>query len=384
MSILSPDLAVRQPLTLRAIFPLILGYYAQAVLAILPNTFIIKLLLLPFIAWQAWRCAVRFDFAALLAQSLGDQSADRLAFFNFFFMTAMFCIALRSFEWALIKRPLRRYEIPKRRQDAPIERCLSASNVLLDAFELLHNQRGIGWSWSPNPFPREIPPPPSIAWFAIKTVVKLTVFDASHYIIECACPSVSSPGGGSIFDPRLGLVPRTALAALSGICGGVWSYALVDSLYHPSLLWPRVFHRPWISGVVRWHQLMRHFFIVFGARPGGMLYGKPGAFLGAFTVSAILHHTGVWGTGRGTDLTTPWFFLMMGGGAAMEDVFKRLTGSRVQGWGGWLWTMTWTTLWGTFMIDGWARRGAFAAALLPNRFRLGKIVVDMIIALSGR
>jgi len=86
MTIYSPDPALRQPLTLATVFPLFLGFYAQAVLAILPNTFIFKLLLLPFILWQAWRCAVGLDFGASLAQLPGYQGADRFVFLNFCFV----------------------------------------------------------------------------------------------------------------------------------------------------------------------------------------------------------------------------------------------------------------------------------------------------------
>jgi len=86
MAIYSPDPALRQPLTLAAFFPLFLGFYAQAVLAILPNTFIFKLLLLPFILWQAWRCAVGLDFGAFLAQLPGYQGADGFVFLNFCFV----------------------------------------------------------------------------------------------------------------------------------------------------------------------------------------------------------------------------------------------------------------------------------------------------------
>jgi len=85
MSIYSIDPALRQPLTLGAFFPLFLGYYAQAVLAILPNTSIFKLLLLPFILLYVWRCATGLDFAATLAQWLGRQSSERLAFYNLAF-----------------------------------------------------------------------------------------------------------------------------------------------------------------------------------------------------------------------------------------------------------------------------------------------------------
>jgi len=81
----SPDLALRLPLTLSAIFPLILSHYAHAVLTILPNTFIFRLLLGPFVLWQAWRCAVGFDFGVFLTPLLGHQDTDKSAFWNFLF-----------------------------------------------------------------------------------------------------------------------------------------------------------------------------------------------------------------------------------------------------------------------------------------------------------
>jgi hypothetical protein len=314
----------------------------------------------------------------------------------------MLGVALRSFEWTFVKKPLKRYELPKLHQDTLIERPLSVSNVLIDALDLLFNQRGVGWSWSPNPFPRESSPPPSIASALAKTLLKLTVFDASQCIIHYVCPSVNNPRGGSIFDPNRDLVHRISLAAFSGICGGVWAHTFIDSMYYvgavvgrivfrqPASLWPRVSNKPWMSTSihefwsVRWHQLLRHLFVTFGARPGGMLFGKPGAFIGAFAVSAILHHVCLWGLGNGTEFVTAGgFFLLMGVGAALEEAFKKVTGLRVQGWIGWLWTMAWTTTWGTLMIDGWARHGAFSNVFFPNRLRLGKMAVDGLIALSG-
>ena len=90
MPMYSPDPTLRQPLTLAAVFPVLLCYYAQAVLAILPNTFIFKLLFLPFILWQAWRCAIGYDMAALQAQMVGRQSADRFGSTNLMFMVRPF------------------------------------------------------------------------------------------------------------------------------------------------------------------------------------------------------------------------------------------------------------------------------------------------------
>jgi len=63
-------------------------------------------------------------------------------------------IALRSLEWALTKESLRSYEPSATEgQHAFLERLLSIPNILLDALDLMRNERGIGWSWSRKPFP---------------------------------------------------------------------------------------------------------------------------------------------------------------------------------------------------------------------------------------
>ena len=83
----------------------------------------------------------------------------------------------------------------------------------------------------------------------------------------------------------------------------------------------------------RWHQLLRHVFIVFGSRPGRALFGKPGAFMGAFTVSAMFHHLSIWGIWNGSEsLTSGGFFILIGAGAVIELAFAKATGSRVRGW----------------------------------------------------
>ncbi|KAH9955328.1 hypothetical protein BGW80DRAFT_367455 [Lactifluus volemus] len=70
--------------------------------------------------------------------------------------------------------------------------------------------------------------------------------------------------------------------------------------------------------------------VVYGARPGGALLGKPGACIGVFAVSAALHDLGLWGLGRGIEFrTTSTFFLLMGVGIVFEFAFKRLTGWRM-------------------------------------------------------
>ena len=82
MPFLLPDPTLRRPLTPTAVTPLFLSYHALAVLAILPNTFILKFSILPFIIWQAWSCAVGLNLSGALAGWLGLQSADRLNICN--------------------------------------------------------------------------------------------------------------------------------------------------------------------------------------------------------------------------------------------------------------------------------------------------------------
>jgi hypothetical protein len=81
-----PDPASRQPFTTTTFLPLYLLHYALAVLAILPHTFILKLALLPFFLWQAWKCAVGLDFSVGLKNLLGLESSARLRHFNFLFV----------------------------------------------------------------------------------------------------------------------------------------------------------------------------------------------------------------------------------------------------------------------------------------------------------
>ena len=308
-------------------------------------------------------------------------------------------MALRATEWALARKPFRRYEPFVEGQHTPVERPLTVPNVLLDAFDLQCNQRGIGWSWGSKSFLRTRPPPPSIATLILKLLLKLTVFDIAHYMLQRTRPSLDTPAGDTLFDPHLDPVPRAALALFFTLCGGVVVYTTVDAMYHfativgrvllrqPATDWPALSARPWMATSIadfwsfRWHQFFRNTFITFGARPGGALLGQPGALFGAFGVSAILHYVGLWGLGRGTEFSSGGFFVLMGVGAVLEHVWWRTTGMGVRGFWGWAWTMAWTLSWGTFMLDGWARRGMIACDFFSPGLRPGKPIVDAIVSL---
>ncbi|KAH9005625.1 hypothetical protein EDB86DRAFT_3071396 [Lactarius hatsudake] len=358
-----PDPALRQPFTGAAFFPFYSSCYAMAVLVILPHTLILRLSLLPFVLWQAWTCAVGLNFPVGLALYLGVKNGEWLNYYGFSYVVAVTVMALRSIEWAFARKPFRRYEPFAEGQHTPVERPLTVPNIILDAFDLQFNQRGIRWSWGSKSFLRTRPPPPSLAAVVFKLLLKLSV---RHALRSAPRPPSRVP----------------ALAAFLALCGALVMYTSIDAIYHmatligrvllrqPAADWPALSARPWTATSIvdlwsfRWHQFFRHVFVVFGARPGGALLGQPGALLGAFGVSAVLHYVGVWGLGWGTEFSgAGGFFVVMGVGAGLERVWQRTTGVQVGGFWGWAWTMSWTLFWGTFMLDSWARHGLLALPL---------------------
>jgi membrane bound O-acyltransferase family protein len=310
-------------------------------------------------------------------------------------------MVLRSLAWTVAKKPLRRYDPPVQDQHgAIIEHPLSIQNVLLDALDLMSNFRGIGWSWSNKPFPKSTPSSTSIINILGTLFLKFLAFDASQSLMHHVRPSTNFPEGDSIFDPTLSLVPRYAWAGFCTVCGAVMVYSMIDMFYHiitliglillrePAWRWPQLTHRPWMSTSIadfwtlRWHQIFRHVFITLGSRPFGALLGRPGAVLGAFTVSAVMHDIGMWGLGHGTEFSASGgFFILMGVGAVLEYGFKQVTGLRVRGIWGWVWTMVWSISWGTLLIDAWARRGMMASDFFPYAPHPGRLLVDTIISL---
>jgi len=398
-----PDASLRRPLTLIDVALVILSYYAHAVMAMLPGTFWFRVTLLPFTLWLAWSRAVTFDLAQYLGNALGVANPLRSTHLNFAWVLAMCVVALKSFEWTfIIKDPIRRYETPKEGQPLKV-RPLTVSNIFFDASDLLFNHRGLGWSWSSEPFPRNPEPPPSISRQFLDLLLKVTAFDAAHYIVEIIRPSLSRLEGDTIFDETFDLVPRLLLVSCISLCGMIVIYSSVEVMYQVCALfgqivlgqsaaqWPRIADRPWMSTSVtefwgrRWHQLFRHLFVVYGARPGKKIAGWYGSIMGAYVVSAIMHVLGLWGLGRGTEFTyTGGFFIMIGLASILERKWKHWTGKEVAGVFGMFWAATWQLIWGSGMVDVWTRRGIVANEFLPEKMRIGKALVNMVLTVVAR
>jgi len=94
--------------------------------------------------------------------------------------------------------------------------------------------------------------------------------------------------------------------------------------------------------------------------------------MGSFFISGMVHAVGVWGMGRGGDhdfIRVCGFFLMMGVGIICERWYHILTGSKIGGGFGRLWTMVWIVGWSSMMFDVWVRNGMIDSVFLPSLLR---------------
>src|SRR5882762_693135 len=78
-----PDPDNRLPFTLLAGLPFFFCYYVFAVLAILPNTFLVKLALLPVVVKLGWHTSVNYDVAKGLATSYSRLDYERIVTYNY-------------------------------------------------------------------------------------------------------------------------------------------------------------------------------------------------------------------------------------------------------------------------------------------------------------
>ncbi|KAI0029272.1 membrane bound O-acyl transferase family-domain-containing protein [Vararia minispora EC-137] len=378
-----PDASLRKPATLLHFFFFILSVYIHAVLVILlPKTRKLQQLLLPITLSLAWTCVVHRGYRIC--------AKDRMGYLNTFWMILLTIQTLRAIEWTLQRDPYRRLDPPV--DGAPSIERLTFRTVLLHALDLSFNLRGIGWSWTRNPFPalQELRPIP-VQLFLI--IIQLLVFDTLHAFVQWSHPSLNRPEGDTLFDPSLAPFPRILWACVATFCAGMLIFLALDTghgicaviarifLRHPAWHWPPLFSAPWAATSLadfwgRWHQLFRRQFSFFGRLLGSAFRSRrAGALLGAFVLSGLLHDLGTWGLraeGGAEPLSVSAFFVAMGAGIMLEQFWKP------RGVLGWIWTYAWTIGWATRWMDAWARRGVFASMFAQEWLRPGKMIVECV------
>ena len=305
----------------------------------------------------------------------------------------MVSIASRTLSWTLAEKPLVRHLRPEN----------SSPSTIMDALDLTTNFRGIGWDWSRGMYvPRKTRPANRMAFVfcvILSGVGHAFVAGTLHRAIHTfATGTRSIPEVFTIFDETLPFFVRYFRSVIISTLAAFAIYAIIQLSYDVWTLigllvfgqdpaqWPAAFNKPWCATSLsdfwgrRWHQFMRQTFLL-GAYPLSVVFGRAGTIIGAFLASAFFHyftmivfnaHVEMWRMLVG--------FGMMGPGIIAERAYHKLTGKKVGGVAGWVWTMTWLLLWGNVMVDGFARSGMFGSSSpIDSQVPVRKLVDNFVI-----
>lgn len=284
----------------------------------------------------------------------------------------MLTIVTRSLYWALAKEPFVR-------QRRPVN---STPSTLLDALDLALNFRGHGWDWSRGlHIPRETRPSSRtgfVFYVTVSAAFHALMCGTLHTAIQSFSPvRLGSVLEGSIFDETLPLHVRYLRSSIISIIGCLATYSLLQTYYDLCTVvailifrqdpaqWPPAFDAPWRATSLAefwgrgWHQWLRQMFLIM-SYPLSSVFGLVGLVVGAFLSSAAFHHLGLISFDSASE---PWRmfvgFGMMAPVILVERTFKQLTGRKVCGLAGWVWTMAWLVLLGNVIIDGFVSAGLF-------------------------
>ena len=289
----------------------------------------------------------------------------------------MFCVGTRTLEWTFVKEPLKRHYHPAN----------STPSIVMDALDLTANLRGIGWNWSKSIYvPPETRPTSSRTVFCVymfvSILIRAFICGALHVAVRAFSPETFIVlSGGTIFDASLPPLIRYVRSSIISVVAALGMFSNMQLGYdvftmigvavfrQESAQWPPVFQAPWLVTSLRdfwgrrWHQFFKHTYVILGGRPLSFIFGRAGYIFGAFLASGIFHNVVVIMLNDNVEMWCMFFsFGMMATGIILEDVFTSLTGHKVGGWKGWLWTMAWLLMWGSLMMDGFARAGMFAGS----------------------
>ncbi|KAF8554429.1 hypothetical protein OG21DRAFT_1412637 [Imleria badia] len=337
------------------VLPPVVCYFILAVLAVTPQTHAIRVALWPLIALLALR--------AVLSVNISHDKPDTI------FISLMFHGVIRSIGWTLGKEPLVRHLRPGN----------SSPSTIMDALDLATAFRGHGWEWSRRLYiPRETRPANRLA-FVFHTfpsvVAHALICGVFHRaVLSLVFIGVGNNQGSTLFDETLPFPVRYLRASIISIFTAIATYAGMRTVYDLCTIlaiillgqdhaqWPPAFDAPWRATSLsdfwgrRWHQFWRQVFLLLGGYPLSLVLGRTGIVIGAFLVSGLLHHITLFTFDSQAEMWRMYVgFGMMGVGVLAERAFQQVTGRRVGGMVGWVWTMAWLILWGNVIFEGFAR-----------------------------
>ncbi|KAI0087178.1 hypothetical protein BDY19DRAFT_306135 [Irpex rosettiformis] len=358
-----------------AAFAYMLLYGFMAYLVRRRDTQLGRLLLLPSIIYLAIRGVFYYDF-----------SHPDYMFHNWCRGLMGLSLIARSIDFAFARQGVRKAgekqlpavheTIPKPSNTQSVTRFLP--HWASEAIEVSTTLRWIGWelgkgvSIPPDTRPKERSAfLKATFWRFIKNLLVVDI------LLECikSYPGIGSPIGGTLFLPGLPPLQRYTLSTVITIISGTAMIAAFHAIqYFGTLiavgllgqspeLWPPLMNNPWASDSIsdlwakRWHQMLRRVFLVYGGIPGGWIAGRPGFILGTFFASGLLHECSIYVLGRGMDHRVTFFFTFQGVCVLLEVLWYKVTGRKVRGWGGRLWTFLIVLTTGQACLDAWFMRG---------------------------
>jgi len=235
-----------------------------------------------------------------------------------------------------------------------------------DAIDLACSMRGIGFEHGKGlvippesrPLKRKL-----FLWATFRMfLTRLSITDAIDTVFKLASP-FGTPKGGSVFIHTLPWAHRYLLSTFYHILTGCMVIYMFELVYSICTLiavgifaqspeeWPPIFNNPFASESlhefwgVRWHQILRRVFFLFGGFPGyliaerlGLSKGR-GLLFGTFIASGFYHELPLYALGHGIDYRMPAFFILQAFFMLGERKWKRVTGHPVRGWLGRVWVL---------------------------------------------
>jgi len=317
---------------------------------------------------------------------------------------------------------------------------------LADAIEVVSSVRGIGWEWGKGLYVAPDTRPLDRSGFLKATlrtfVLSFLALDGIESFLKLLPPFRVHQGGSLFFMttppaflseyaivswfvksyPALSTfvvkyTVSTGIAFLMGlaiIAGFEMCYAMLELfcvglLGHNPESWPPLFDHPWLATSLadfwgrRWHQTLRQTFFVLGGYPLQWIVesllrpmvgqekassiGRMGLVLGTFTASGLFHGLSIYGMGDGgVDYITILYFTIQGVLLLAERFWRKITGKRVRGTWGRIWTyfavlsgiefcseclklhVSRLILIVILTVDSWSKRGLISGVIVPPFF----------------
>ena len=274
----------------------------------------------------------------------------------------------------------------------------------MDALDLVSNLRGYGWDWSRGVRISRETRPSNRTRFIFYTILSAAAHVFTMGILHTAIRSFSFPelgtlSSGPISDVSLPFHLRFLRTTVISALTIIWLYAGFQACYDLCTLlgvlvlrqgpaqWPPFFDAPWRATSLtdfwgrRWHQLLRRTSLALGDYPLSFILGRAGIVIGVFFVTTVyqhLHFTALTG-GQSEFWRMLVGFWMMAPGIIIEDIFGSVTGGKVQGPAGWIWTMSWILLWGNATNDAFTTARFFRFLTPIDRVLPVRMLVEYLV-----